>query len=115
MLLREKKRTAFLAYPAIVTTAVALFLLRNRQITNGSSPGSGVTIAGAEFFVRLSAAVHAAVLLGEQGLALLLRIAAAPVIFALSTAETEFRVGLGAADGINAFLQHAAVYLTHAL
>ena len=115
MLLRDSKSASILAFPAVATTALVLFLVRNRQITNSGSPGSGVTIAGTELLVRVSAIIHAAVSIGAQGFSLLLRIATAPVIFALSTVEAEFRVGLGAIDGINGFLQHAAVYLIHAL
>lgn len=114
MLLHDSKRTSILVFPAVATTAVVLFLLQNRQITD-SSPGSGVTIAGGELVVRLSAILHAAVSLGAEGFSLLARIAAAPVMFALSTVEAEFRVDLGAIDGINGFVQHAAVYLLHVL
>lgn len=112
MLLHDTKRTSIFVFPAVATTAVILFLLRNRQITD-SSPGSGVTIASAELLVRVSAIIHAAVSVGAEGFSLLIRIATAPVIFALTTLDAEFRISLGALDGIGSFLQHAAVYLLH--
>lgn len=115
MLLRDSKRLSLAAYPAIATAAVILFLLRNRQITNSSSPGSGATIAVAELLVRASAIIHGIASVGAHALSLLLRVAAAPMIFAISTVEAELRVGLGAADSISAFLQHAAVYLMNVL
>ena len=115
MLLHDSKRSPIFVFPAVATTAVILFLLRHRQITDGSSPGSGVTIVGAELFVRVSALVHAAPSIGAQGSSLLLRVATAPVILALTTLEAEFRGGLGAIDGIGSFVQHAAVYLIHTL
>src|SRR5215469_882595 len=113
MLLHDSKRASLLAYPVIA--AVTLFLLRNRQITGGGSPGSGVTIAGAELLVRVSAIVHAAVAVGTQGFSLLLRIATAPVIFAFTTLEAEGRIAFAAADGIGSFLQHATLFLVHTL
>lgn len=115
MLLHDSKRSSIFVSPAVATTAVILLLLRLRQITDGSSPGSAVTIVSAELLVRVSALVHWAVSVGAQGFSLLLRITTAPVIFALSTLEAEFRVGLGAIDGLGSFLQHAAVYLMHRL
>ena len=114
MLLRDSKSASIFALPAIASTAVVLFLLRNRQIADGSAPGSGVTIAGAELVLRVSAFLHAAVSVGADGFALLMRVASAPVMFALTTLESELRIGFGAADGISGFLQHAASYLQHA-
>lgn len=113
MLLRDSKSMSFFAYPAIV--AVTLFLLRNRQITEGGSPGSGVTIAGAELLMRISAIVHAAAFASAQGLSLLLRIASAPLILAGTTLQAEFRLAFGAIDGASAFLQHAALSVMHVL
>ena len=115
MLLHDSKSASIFALPAVATTAVVLFLLRNRQITDGGSPGSGVTVAGAELFLRVSAIFHAAVSVGGPGFSLLVRIATAPVILAFTAVEAELRTGLGAAAGATAFLQHAAVYLIHAL
>ena len=115
MQLHDLKSTPMFAWPSIATAAVLLFLLRNRPITDGSSPGSGVSIAVGELVLRLSAAANAAASLVAQGFSLLLHVAAAPVIFALTAVQTEFRVGLGAADGISAFLQHAVLYLIRAL
>lgn len=112
MLLHNSKWTSILVFPPVAATAMILFLLRHRQITD-SSPGSGVTIASAELLVRVSALAHAAASVGAHGFSLLLRIATAPVIFALTTVDAEFRVGLGAVGGVGSFLQHAAMFLLH--
>ncbi|HLY07190.1 MAG TPA: hypothetical protein VKR31_15700 [Rhizomicrobium sp.] len=111
MLLRDSKSASIFALPAAATTAAILLLLRHRQITGVSSPGSGVTIAGAELLVRASAIVHAILSIGAQGLSLLLRIATAPLLLALTTLEAELRFAASAADGIGSFLQHAALTL----
>jgi hypothetical protein len=115
MLLHDSKRTSILAYPMIATAAITLFLLRNRQITYGNSPGSGITIAGGELLVRISAIPHAAASIAESGFSLLLRIATAPAIFAFTTVESEFRTAVSAIDGLGAILQHASLYLLQAL
>jgi hypothetical protein len=115
MLLRDSKRTSILAYPMIATAAITLFLLRNRQITYGNSPGSGITIAGGELLVRIAAIPHAAASIGASGFSLLLRIATAPAIFAFTTLETEFRTALTAFDGVVSILQQASLYFLRAL
>lgn len=113
MLLRDSKSASIFALPAVATTALVLLLLRHRQIAVGSSPGSGVTVAGAELLVRVSAIVHGAVSIGARGLSLLLRIATAPATFVFTTLDTELRFAFSAADGIGSFLQHAALALIH--
>jgi len=115
MLLHDSKRTSILAYPMIATAAIMLFLLRNRQITYGNSPGSGITIAGGELLVRLSAIPHAAASIAARGFSLLMRVAAAPAIFAFTTLESEFRTALAAFDGVASILQQASLYVLHAL
>lgn len=114
MLLRDTKLASLFALPAIASTAVLLFLLRNRQITDSSAPGSGVTIAGAELFVRVSAIFHAAVSAGADGLALLLRVASTPALLAYTALESELRFAAAAIGGVAAVLQHASVYVLHA-
>ena len=113
MQLRDSKTTSLFAYPMIAT--VALFLLRNRQITDGSSPGSGVTIAGAELLVRIAAIPHAAVSIGARGLSALFSIATEPAILAYTALDSEFRIAVGAIDGVGAILQHVSLTLLHAL
>ena len=113
MLLRDSKRISFLAYP--MTATAALFLLRNRQITEGTSPGSGVTIAAAELLARVTTMFHAGVSIGESGFLLLLRVATTPAILAFTTLEAEFRTAVTAIDGIYSILQHASLYLQHML
>ena len=111
----SKGSSSALALPMAATAAVTLFLLRNRQITEGNSPGSGVTIATSELLVRGSAIFHAILSVGAQGLSLLLHIATAPANFVFGTLLAEFRTALTAIDSIGAFLQHAAPYLLHML
>ena len=113
MLFRDTKSISVLAYP--LTATVALFLLRNRQIAEGTSPGSGVTMAGAELLSRFAAMFHAGVFIGERGLLLLLRVATTPAILAFTTLESEFRTAVSAIDGIQSLLQHASLYLQHML
>ena len=113
MLLRESKSTSIFAYPAVASATVLLFLLRNRQITAGNSPGSGVSIASAELLVRASQILHATASVAAQGSSLSLRVAMAPMIFSVATLQAELRIALGAVHGIGDFVQHAAPYLLH--
>jgi hypothetical protein len=113
MLLRDSKSISFFAYP--LTATAALFLLRNRQIAEGTSPGSGIAIAGAELLARFASMFHAGVFIGEKAFLLLLRVATTPAILAFTTLESEFRTAVSAIDGIQSLLQHASFYLQHML
>lgn len=115
MLLHESKSTSIFAWPAVASAAVVLFLLRNRQITDGGSPGSGVTIAAGELIERASAMAHALFHVGESGLTLLVRVATAPAVLVYASLASEFRFAAGALAGVLAVVQHASLFLLHAL
>lgn len=115
MLLHDSRRATFYAYPAIATAAVTIFLLRNRQVTEGGSPGSGVTIAGAELLVRLSAIVHWVLSVGAQGFSLLLRVSTAPWHLAFVALQSDFRMAVLAIGAIASLLHTANGWLLHVL
>jgi hypothetical protein len=100
-------------YPVLITAATAAFLLRGREIAGGTSPGSGVTIAGVEMISRISALVQFFVSTGERAVSLLLRVAVAPVHFAFATLQSEFAFAFGAVGSLESVLHSASLYLLH--
>jgi hypothetical protein len=113
MLLRDSKSTAIFAYPAIATAAVTLFLLRNRPIADGSSPGSGVTIAVSEVLSRLPDVAHWAIVTSDRALSLLFHAAAAPANLALATMEAEFRFAISAIGSLSSVFHALTAHLLH--
>src|SRR5579871_5129657 len=96
----DSARAALALYPGLAMATVAAFLLRARQIAIVNSPGSGITVAGSEVVMRLSALAHAAISIGEGALSILLRVALAPPQLAFAIVEGEFRVALGAGERV---------------
>jgi hypothetical protein len=113
MLQFERTRTAGLAWPILLTGAIAAFALRNRDVAGGASPGSGATIAVSEIVSRLPALAHSAVAVGDRAVLLLFRAAIAPANVAFSTLESEFRFGLRALTHLAALLHSVSFYLLH--
>jgi hypothetical protein len=113
MLLPDSKRTSILAYPMIASAAIILFLLRNRQITHGNSPGSGVTIALGEVLSRFAALAHSVVSAGYGARSLLLRVALAPAHAASTTLQSELWVVLNLMQRVDLALHPFTSYVRH--
>jgi hypothetical protein len=113
MLRLETSRTAGLAWPGLATGAIAALLWRSRDFANGTSPGSGVTIALSEMISRIPELAHSAVSVGDRAMMLLFRIAITPPSLAVSALESEFRFAFAALAGLGSVLHSASAWLLH--